>query len=74
MKTDLYNYALRSGRIKRRDLLKSAGAMGTLAAFSGVATGMGARPVWAQDNASLRAEILKIPGVGAGSPTDADWQ
>ncbi len=26
----------------------------------------------AQDN--LRAEILKIPGVGKGSPTDADWQ
>ena len=23
---------------------------------------------------SLRAEILKIPGVGMGSPTDADWQ
>ena len=22
----------------------------------------------------MRAEILKIPGVGAGSPTDADWQ
>ena len=26
----------------------------------------------AQDN--LRAQILKIPGVGKGSPTDADWQ
>ena len=26
----------------------------------------------AQD--SVRAQILAIPGVGAGSPTDADWQ
>ena len=26
----------------------------------------------AQDN--LRAQILQIPGVGKGSPTDADWQ
>lgn len=29
-------------------------------------------PAFAQGG--LRAEILKIPGVGVGSPTDADWQ
>ena len=32
------------------------------------------RPVWADGHGKLRAEILKIPGVGMGSPTDADWQ
>ncbi len=32
-------------------------------------------PALAQDDAAaLRAEILQIPGVGMGSPTDADWQ
>ena len=32
---------------------------------------MGGRAL-AQDN--LRAQLLQIPGVGKGSPTDADWQ
>ena len=31
-------------------------------------------PRAARAQADLRAEILKIPGVGMGSPTDADWQ
>ena len=31
-------------------------------------------PVRHQPQANLRAEILKIPGVGKGQPTDADWQ
>lgn len=40
---------------------------------------VGALPAMAQDGMSaeesaLRAELLKIPGVGMGSPTDADWQ
>jgi multiple sugar transport system substrate-binding protein len=54
----------------RRRVLKGAaasavalGAAGKLGAVSGA---------FAQDD--LRAEILKIPGVGMGSPTDADWQ
>lgn len=35
----------------------------------------GALPAAAQDDAAaLRAELLQIPGVGKGSPTDADWQ
>ncbi|NRG18298.1 extracellular solute-binding protein [Rhizobiales bacterium] len=74
MKVDLYNQLMRAGRLGRRDVLKGMASTGALAAFSGVATGISARPVWAADNASLRAQILKIPGVGAGSPTDADWQ
>ena len=42
------------------------------AAPSGGALGALTRAASAQDN--LRAEILQIPGVGKGSPTDADWQ
>lgn len=74
MKTSVYNYMKRAGKIRRRDVLKGLGATGTMAAFSGVATGAGVRPVWAASHDSLRADILKIPGVGMGSPTDPDWQ
>ena len=74
MKTSVYNYMKRAGKIQRRDVLKGLGATGTMAAFSGVATGAGVRPVWAASHDSLRADILKIPGVGMGSPTDSDWQ
>ena len=35
---------------------------------------MGLRPAFAEAHGNLRAELLAIPGVGAGSPTDADWQ
>ena len=74
MKTSVYNYMKRAGKIQRRDVLKGLGATGTMAAFSGVATGARVRPVWAASHGSLRADILKIPGVGMGSPTDSDWQ
>ncbi len=56
----------------RRRLLQGAASMGAVALASGGALGAFARPAFAQDN--LRAEMLKIPGVGKGSPTDADWQ
>ena len=56
----------------RRALLRGATGTAGLALASGGALGALTRAVHAQDN--LRAEILKIPGVGAGSPTDADWQ
>ncbi|WP_343082300.1 extracellular solute-binding protein [Ostreiculturibacter nitratireducens] len=71
MKTELYEYAVRQ-KLTRRRLLQGAASLGAVSAFGGVATGVSVRPAWAQDN--LRAEILKIPGVGMGSPTDADWQ
>ncbi len=67
MKVEIYK-ALVSGSLSRRGLLKGAAGIGGLAALGGLAP----RPAMAQDN--LRAEILKIPGVGMGSPTDADWQ
>jgi multiple sugar transport system substrate-binding protein len=56
----------------RRGLLKGAAGVSGLAALGGLGLGAGARPVFAQDD--IRAQILKIPGVGMGSPTDADWQ
>ena len=67
MKIELYNQAVRAGLTRRR-LLQGAASVGGAAAIGG----FGMRPAFAQDN--LRAEILKIPGVGKGSPTDADWQ
>jgi multiple sugar transport system substrate-binding protein len=51
--------------------LKGAASTAALATLGSGVTGL-ATPAFAQDN--LRAEILKVPGVGAGSPTDADWQ
>jgi multiple sugar transport system substrate-binding protein len=71
VKVELYNYAMSRG-LTRRGLLKGAASVGALGAMGGLATGASVRPAWAQEN--LRAEILKIPGVGMGSPTDADWQ
>lgn len=74
MKVGIYNHLLRAGLINRRNLLQGAASVGAVAALGGVGTGITARPAWAQDSAKLRADILKIPGVGKGSPTDADWQ
>jgi multiple sugar transport system substrate-binding protein len=64
MKSELYDYATRAG-LTRRGLLQGATALGGLAAV-----GL-PKAALAQDN--LRAQLLAIPGVGAGSPTDADW-
>jgi len=69
MKVEVYNAMVRAG-LSRRGLLKGAAGIGGLAALGGL--GLAPRAANAQDN--IRAEILKIPGVGRGSPTDADWQ
>ncbi|KAJ54747.1 sugar ABC transporter substrate-binding protein [Actibacterium mucosum KCTC 23349] len=66
MKVDLYNYVTAVQRMSRRNMLKGTAALGAAAAMPRVAL--------ADGHANLRAEILKIPGVGAGSPTDRDWQ
>jgi hypothetical protein len=68
VKVELYEMV--RGRMSRRQMLKGATALGAMAALP---AGLMPRAARAQDEA-LRAEILKIPGVGAGSPTDADWQ
>jgi multiple sugar transport system substrate-binding protein len=66
MKVELYNRFV----MNRRDMLKRAAAISALTATAGI-SGM-TQPARAQGD--LRAEILKIPGVGAGQPTDTDWQ
>ncbi len=71
MKLDLYNHMMRVS-LSRRKMLQGAAATGALAA-GGISTGIGARPAWAGSE-SLRAAILKIPGVGMGSPGDVEWQ
>ena len=71
MKVNLYNQLV-SAQLSRRGLLKSAASLGVMAAASGAGLGAMTLRAMAQDN--VRAQILKIPGVGAGSPTDADWQ
>jgi multiple sugar transport system substrate-binding protein len=71
MKVELYNYLQRTGRINRRNVLRGMASVGALAAAGG-AGGVGRAMAAAHGN--LRAEMLKVPGVGMGSPTDADWQ
>src|SRR6478609_944001 len=65
MKVDLY-YMMMS----RRGVLKGAAGVAAMAAVGGPA--MNVSTAFAADD--LRAAILKIPGVGKGQPTDADWQ
>jgi multiple sugar transport system substrate-binding protein len=66
MKTHIYELAMQASR---RQVLK--GMAGATALAAG-ATTLGAFPKDAR--AEFRADLLKIPGVGTGSPTDADWQ
>lgn len=68
MKVELYDYAVKAG-LTRRGVLKGAASVGALSMMGGL---MKPRAAMAQDD--LRAQILAIPGVGKGSPTDADWQ
>ncbi len=62
MKVGLYNL------LTRRSVLKGGAALSAV----GVAGAIGALPKPAR--ADLRAELLQVPGVNKGSPTDADWQ
>lgn len=71
MRVSDYERLMRAGA-SRRSVLKGAASLAALAAGSTGTLGALTRQASAQDN--LRAEILKIPGVGKGSPTDADWQ
>ncbi len=62
MKVEIHN-----AMISRRRLLQGATALGAVMAMP-----MTAKTAFAQNN--VRAQILAIPGVGQGSPTDAHWQ
>lgn len=66
MKVELYNYIRASQKMSRRQVLKGMTAAGAVAMMPKLAM--------ADGHSELRAAILKIPGVGAGSPTDSDWQ
>jgi multiple sugar transport system substrate-binding protein len=66
VKVDLYNYIKAAQKMNRRQVLKGSAALGAMA--------MMPKTAMADAHANVRAEILKIPGVGAGSPTDSDWQ
>src|SRR3954470_14600406 len=66
MKSHTYELAMQANR---RQVLK--GMAGATALAAGAAT-LGSFPKDAR--ADFRADLLKIPGVGKGSPTDADWQ
>ena len=72
MKKSLYEYALKHG-VNRRSFVKGAASVGAIAAMSGGLSSV-ATSVFADSNSELRNAILKIPGVGAGSPGDAEFQ
>lgn len=71
MRRDIYQ-AMMAMQASRRSLLKGGAGIGAMAAMGGSGLLGSTLPTFAQGD--IRAEILKIPGVGAGSPTDADWQ
>jgi multiple sugar transport system substrate-binding protein len=71
MKVEIYNRLL-AMQASRRSVLKGAAAASAYAVSSSALLGGFAGEAKAQDN--VRAAILQIPGVGKGSPTDADWQ
>jgi multiple sugar transport system substrate-binding protein len=60
----------------RRNVLKGAASVGAIAALNAGGLGYATRALaqMSADQSALRKEILQIPGVGKGSPTDADWQ
>ena len=66
MKLELYNRMM----MNRRTWLKGTAAVSA----TGFAGSLGAMTTTANAQDNLRAQILQIPGVGKGSPTDADWQ
>ncbi len=69
MKVELYEAMLR-GRSPGRGMLTKAGTLAAAAVLLA-----GAVPALAQDDsAALRAEMLQIPGVGMGQPSDPEWQ
>ena len=69
MRKELYDRFMAVQANRRRVLKGAAASAVALGATSALGT---VSRAFAQDD--LRAQILKIPGVGVGSPTDTDWQ
>ena len=72
MKKSLYEYAIKHA-MNRRSFVKGAASAGAVAAMSGGLSSV-ATSAFADGHSELRKAILQIPGVGVGSPGDADWQ
>jgi multiple sugar transport system substrate-binding protein len=70
MRVGIYNQ-LMAMQASRRQVLKGAAGTAAVLAASGP-LGLSSTPSYAAD--SVVAQIMKIPGAGNGSPTDADWQ
>ena len=68
MKKEVYDWLLR--RPTRRRFLQGTASLGAVSA----ASALGGLPMRALAQDEARTQILAIPGVGMGSPTDADWQ
>ena len=60
-----------AAQASRRTVLKGAAGLGAALGTAGL---LGPLSSTALAQGDLRAQILQIPGVGKGSPTDADWQ
>jgi len=71
MKRSLYEYAIAKSKASRRTFLKGAAGAGAVATMSG---GLSSIAKNAFASSDIRSAILQIPGVGVGSPVDADWQ
>jgi multiple sugar transport system substrate-binding protein len=57
--------------LARRDVLKGAAGAAAVIGTTGL---VAASPKRAAADESFRKQLLQIPGVGKGQPTDADWQ
>ncbi len=57
----------------RRNVLTGTAGLAVAAALGGTGALTGF-PATAKADRALREELMKIPGAGNGSPTDADWQ
>ncbi|HVM82755.1 MAG TPA: sugar ABC transporter substrate-binding protein, partial [Candidatus Binatia bacterium] len=72
MKLETYEMIMRA-QASRRNVLKGMAGASALAAGAGSLGGF-VKSARADDEAAFRKALLQIPGVGKGSPTDADWQ
>jgi len=68
VRTQIYDQLL-AMQASRRSVLKGAAALGVAGAVGSIPA-----PARAQSESDLRKQILQIPGVGKGSPTDSDYQ
>lgn len=71
MKIEIYNSIVKR-QASRRDVLRGSASLAALLGVSTIAGGLPKAAFAAGDG--VRSQILQIPGVGQGSPTDSDWQ